>query len=41
MRKLLADPQHIDRILEDGATRAHEIADPILAKTKEIVGFIR
>jgi len=41
MRKLLADPQHIDRILEDGATRAHEIADPILAKTKDIVGFIR
>ena len=41
MRKLLADPQHIDRILEDGATRAHEIADPILAKSKEIVGFIR
>jgi len=41
MRKLLAYPQHIDRILEDGATRAHEIADPILAKTKEIVGFIR
>jgi tryptophanyl-tRNA synthetase len=41
MRKLLAEPQHIDRILEDGAARAHSIADPILAKTKEIVGFIR
>jgi tryptophanyl-tRNA synthetase len=41
MHKLLAEPQHIDRILEDGATRAHAIADPILAKTKEIVGFIR
>jgi tryptophanyl-tRNA synthetase len=41
MRKLLADPRHIDRILEDGAARAHAIADPILAKTKEIVGFIR
>jgi tryptophanyl-tRNA synthetase len=41
MRKLLADPHHIDGILEDGAVRAHAIADPILAKTKEIVGFIR
>jgi tryptophanyl-tRNA synthetase len=41
MRKLLADPHHIDKILEDGAARAHKIADPILAKTKEIVGFIR
>jgi len=41
MRKLLAEPAHIDRILEDGAGRAHAIADPILAKTKEIVGFIR
>jgi len=41
MRQLLADPHHIDRILEDGASRAHAIADPILAKTKEIVGFIR
>ena len=41
MRKLLAEPAHIDRILEEGAGRAHAIADPILAKTKEIVGFIR
>ena len=41
MRKLLAEPAHIDRILEEGAARAHAIADPILAKTKEIVGFIR
>ncbi|MGH6791927.1 MAG: hypothetical protein ACRECF_04220 [Methyloceanibacter sp.] len=36
-----ADPDHIDNILADGARRAHEIADPILAKTKDIVGFIR
>ena len=41
MKKLLAEPAHIDRILEDGAARAHAIADPILSKTKEIVGFIR
>ena len=41
MRRLMADPQEIDRILADGAARAHAIADPILAKTKDIVGFIR
>ena len=41
MRRLMADPVEIDRILDDGAQRAHAIADPILAKTKDIVGFIR
>jgi tryptophanyl-tRNA synthetase len=41
MRRLMADPVEIDRILGDGARRAHDIADPILAKTKDIVGFIR
>jgi len=41
MRKLLAHPQEIDHILADGAERAHAIADPILAQTKDIVGFIR
>jgi tryptophanyl-tRNA synthetase len=40
MRRLMADPAEIDRILADGAHRAHAIADPILAKTKDIVGFI-
>jgi tryptophanyl-tRNA synthetase len=41
MRRLMADPVEIDRILAEGAVRAHAIADPILAKTKDIVGFIR
>jgi tryptophanyl-tRNA synthetase len=41
MRRLMSDPVEIDRILADGARRAHDIADPILAKTKDIVGFIR
>ena len=41
MRRLMAEPDEIDNILADGAARAHEIADPILAKTKDIVGFIR
>jgi tryptophanyl-tRNA synthetase len=41
MRRLMAEPDEIDRILADGASRAHAIADPILAQTKDIVGFIR
>ena len=41
MRRLMADPVEIDRILAEGARRAHAIADPILAKTKDIVGLIR
>jgi tryptophanyl-tRNA synthetase len=41
MRRLMADPVEIDRILADGAGRAHAIADPILAQTKDLVGFIR
>src|SRR6476659_674405 len=41
MKRLMADPVEIDRILDDGAKRAHAIADPILAMTKDVVGFIR
>ena len=41
MKRLMADPVEIDRILADGTRRAHAIADPILTKTKDIVGFIR
>jgi tryptophanyl-tRNA synthetase len=41
MRRLMAEPGEIDRIMADGAARAHAIADPILAQTKDIVGFIR
>lgn len=41
MRRILADPAEIDNILRDGANRAREIAEPIMAKTKEIIGFIQ
>ena len=34
-------PDEIDRVLRDGAERAAEIADPIVAETKRIVGFWR
>jgi tryptophanyl-tRNA synthetase len=41
MVRLMADPGEIDRILADGAERADAIAQPILAKTKDIVGMVR
>lgn len=41
MNRLMADPAEIDRILGDGADRADAIAQPILARTMDIVGMIR
>ncbi|WP_342359886.1 tryptophan--tRNA ligase [Terrarubrum flagellatum] len=40
MRRLLADPAEIDRILADGASRARGIAAPIMREVREIVGFV-
>ncbi len=40
MQHLLADTSFIDKVLQDGAERAGAIATPILAKTREIVGFL-
>lgn len=41
MKKLLADPSHIDAILADGAERARGIATPILQDVKKIMGFVQ
>ena len=41
MKRLMADPAEIDRILGDGAERANAIAEPILNRTYDIVGMIR
>ncbi|MEO1328978.1 MAG: tryptophan--tRNA ligase [Pseudomonadota bacterium] len=41
MRRLMADPAEIDRVLADGAERAAAIAEPILRETYEIVGLLR
>ncbi len=40
MQKLMGEAGEIDAILIDGANRAREIADPVMARVKEIVGFI-
>lgn len=40
MKRLVADPGHVDAVLIDGANRARAIADETMRKTKDIVGFI-
>jgi tryptophanyl-tRNA synthetase len=40
-KRLLADSGVIDATLRDGARRAAAIADPIVAKAEELVGFLR
>src|ERR1700744_4842353 len=41
MRRLLADPAEIDRILKSGAERARAIAVPVMAEVKPGVGFVQ
>ena len=41
MKRLLGAPDHIDRVLRDGAERARAIAAPIMDSVKDIVGFLR
>src|SRR5438874_7300636 len=41
MRRLLAEPGHIDRILRRGAERAAAIAMPVLREAQEITGLLR
>ena len=41
MRRLVADPAHIDHVLADGAERARKLAHPIMNDVKDVVGFLR
>src|ERR1700730_15567282 len=41
MKRLVADPGHVDSVLIDGADRARAIAVETMAATKDIVGFVR
>ncbi len=41
MKRLVADPAHIDSVLAAGAERARAIAVPVMASVKDILGFIR
>ncbi|HEY4941475.1 MAG TPA: tryptophan--tRNA ligase [Rhizomicrobium sp.] len=40
MRRLMADPAEIDRILQDGAEKAKVLAAPVVAEVKRMVGFV-
>ena len=40
MRRFMADPAEIDRVLRQGVQRARGLAEPVLADTKRLVGFI-
>ena len=40
MRRLMADPGEIDRILKTGAENAAALAEPVLKDVKKIVGFV-
>ncbi len=41
MTRLMAAPDHVDRVLKDGAERARALAEPTLKEVQDIVGFLR
>jgi len=41
MKRLVADPGHVDAILIEGADRARAIAAETMKATQDIVGFVR
>jgi tryptophanyl-tRNA synthetase len=41
MRRLMADPGHVDSVLNEGAERAQALAEPILKEVRETVGFLK
>jgi len=41
MQRLMNYPDEVDSILNHGANKAREIANPIVSEAKEIVGFLK
>ena len=41
MKRLIADPAHIDSVLAEGAARAQVIAAETMKAVKDVVGFVR
>jgi tryptophanyl-tRNA synthetase len=39
MRRLMADPTEIDKVLMAGVQKARSVAGPVVAETKKLVGF--
>ena len=40
INKLMGDTSHLDSILKEGKEKAIAVAEPVLEKTKEIIGFL-
>ena len=40
INKLMGNTSHLDSILKDGKEKAIAVAEPVLEKTKEIIGFL-
>lgn len=40
-QRLMSDPAEIDRVLARGSDRARHIAQPVMDKVKDIIGFVR
>jgi tryptophanyl-tRNA synthetase len=40
MRRLLADPAEIDRVLKSGSARAMAIAHPVMSEVRRLIGFV-
>ncbi len=41
MKRLMADPAHVDGVLREGAERARALAEPVMAEVYDAVGFLR
>ncbi|NQV47150.1 MAG: tryptophan--tRNA ligase [Rhodospirillaceae bacterium] len=41
MRRLMADPGHVDAVLAAGGQKARALAEPILAEIKQTVGYLK
>jgi tryptophanyl-tRNA synthetase len=41
MKRLLADPAHVEDVLAKGSARAEAIAAPVYEEVKKILGFVR
>ena len=41
MRRLVADPGHVDDVLRDGAERARALAAPVMREVMDVVGLLR
>jgi tryptophanyl-tRNA synthetase len=39
MRRLMADPAEIDRVLADGVARADAMSEPVMREVRKVVGF--